>query len=280
MRGLLVAGLALLTLSPAFADEQVLYHFPSYFSFAQGDLVRDDSGNLYGVTLRDGANGQGTVFRYSPDGQYTVLHDFAGGSDGAWPTAGLIRDADGNLYGATLYGGPSNQGTVFKVAPDGTESVLYAFKGGSDGITPAGRLMRDARGNLYGTTMHGGNFSDDGVFSYGTVFRISPSGRIKTIYAFQSSNDAAVPAAGVISDSKGNLYGTTINGGPAGMGAVPIHGNHLRRDRLRQLHGIAARSNAAAARRGIRYRRRRAWRSQDPACRTESRPRRTGARHD
>jgi len=209
---------ALLTLSPAFADEQVLYHFPSYSSFAQGDLVRDDSGNLYGVTLRDGASGQGTVYRYSSDGQYTVLHDFGGGSDGAWPSAGLIRDADGNLYGATYYGGPSNQGTVFKVAPDGAESVLYAFKGGSDGANPVSRLMRDTRGNLYGTTMRGGN--TDGLAYYGTVFRIASTGRKKTIYAFQTSNDAAFPAAGLISDSKGNLYGTTIGGGPVHAGAV------------------------------------------------------------
>jgi len=219
MRRLLVAGLALLTLSPAFADEQVLYHFSSHAAFSPGDLVLDDSGNLYGVTQLDGANGLGTVFRYSPNGQYTVLHDFGGGSDGAGPVAGLIGDSAGNLYGTTPYGGPSNQGTVFKIAPNGTETVLYAFKGGSDGAYPHSRLTRDRHGNLYGTTSAGGNTGEWGV-SWGTVFRITRDGRKETIYAFQSGTDAQNPTGGVIRDAAGILYGTTMLGGATGYGAV------------------------------------------------------------
>jgi uncharacterized repeat protein (TIGR03803 family) len=210
---------SLLSLSPAFADEQVLKPFKSHAAFPPGDLVRDDSGNLYGVTQHDGANGLGTVYRYSPDGHYTVLHDFSGGSDGAHPAAGLIRDADGNLYGTTFQGGPDDQGTVFRVAADGSESVLYAFKGGSDGAYPFARLARDRRGNLYGTTSSGGN-SDGNIGYWGTVFKLAPSGRKKVIYAFNGSPDAEVPLAGVIRDKHGNLYGTTVDGGAYGWGAV------------------------------------------------------------
>jgi len=219
MRRFIMAGLALLTMSPAFADEQLLYHFSSHAAFPPGDLVLDDSGNLYGVTQLDGANGLGTVFRYSPNGQYTVLHDFGGGSDGADPAAGLIRDADGNLYGTTVSGGLTNQGTVFKIASDGTESVLYTFKGGSDGANPSGRLTRDRHGNLYGTTLTGGNTDERGN-TLGTVFKLAPDGREKVIYAFNDSPDARTPRAGVIRDAHGNLYGTTSGGGAAGWGAV------------------------------------------------------------
>jgi uncharacterized repeat protein (TIGR03803 family) len=107
------------------------------------------------------------VFRLTPDGQETVLHSFAGGSDGANPCDSLILDASGNLYGTTIGGGPNNFGTVFKVTPAGKEIVLHTFTRGSDGAYPQYGLIMDARSSLYGTTFNGGGGADDG-----TVFKI------------------------------------------------------------------------------------------------------------
>ncbi|HTT81978.1 MAG TPA: choice-of-anchor tandem repeat GloVer-containing protein, partial [Rhizomicrobium sp.] len=96
--------------------------------YPRGDLVFDASGNLYGTTYGNNSN-DGTVFEIAADGTYSVLYGFAGGSDGAHPAAGLLVDQAGDLYGTTYYGGNSNNGTVFEVASDGTESVLHQFGG-------------------------------------------------------------------------------------------------------------------------------------------------------
>jgi uncharacterized repeat protein (TIGR03803 family) len=136
------------------------------------------AGNLYGTTNYGGAYGWGVVFKLAPnpDGTWTerVLHSFTGGADGAHPTnAGLIFDANGNLYGTTAAGGADGQGVVFELAPspDGTwtESVLYSFTGGADGGYPAAGLTLDPAGNLYGTTLSGGaDFN-------GVVFKLAPN---------------------------------------------------------------------------------------------------------
>jgi len=104
------------------------------------------------------------VFKLAPDGTETVLHSFAvGPSDGYAPYAGLIADRAGNLYGTTDFGGVSGNGAVFKLAPDGTETVLYSFAGGpSDGLGPFGGLIADRAGNLYGTTAGGGASGNGG----------------------------------------------------------------------------------------------------------------------
>ena len=109
-----------------------------------------------------------------PSGTETILHTFTGGADGAYPHAGLVRDAAGNLYSTTGGGGGSTVcsdgcGTVFKVRPSGTETVLYSFTGGADGRTPYAGLLRDAAGNLYGTTYSG---APPGY--YGVAFRLTP----------------------------------------------------------------------------------------------------------
>jgi len=180
-------------------------------------LVRDAAGNLYGTTLRGGSCGGGgtcgTVFKVDKSGKETVLHMFMRHGDGTYPDAGLLLDATGNLYGTTPTGGSattcgnSGCGTVFKVDTSGTESVLYNFVGPPDGADPEAGLIRDAMGNLYGTTAGGG------AAGYGTVFKIDASGTETVLYSFTGPPDGAYPYAGLAMDASGNLYGTTREGG-------------------------------------------------------------------
>ncbi len=162
-------------------------------------------------------------------GNETVLYSFTGtNGDGAQPTAGLIMDSAGNLYGTTQFGGvtscfsdriPPGCGTVFKLDPSGNETVLHSFTGtNGDGANPAASLIMDSAGNLYGTTQFGGVTScSSGSFvppGCGTVFKLDPSGHETVLYSFTLTNgDGANPAAGLIMDSAGNLYGTTQLGG-------------------------------------------------------------------
>ena len=180
-------------------------------------LIRDSSGNFYGTTSGGGTSGKGVVFKLALTGKETVLHNFKGGTtDGAVPTAGLIRDSAGNLYGTTLYGGASHKGVVFKLALTGKETVLHSFKGApTDGENPAARLIRDSSGNFYGTTQAGGA-SNDGV-----VFKLALTGKETVLHSFKGGTaDGKFPFAGVIRDSVGNLYGTAGLGGASNNGVV------------------------------------------------------------
>ena len=212
-------------------SETVLYSFAGGTdgAYPEAGLIRDGSGNFYGTTNGGGnsgcdGEGCGTVFGLAPDGTETVLHVFAGGtSDGSIPVAGLIMDKSRNLYGATVSGGSDANcyyltgcGTVFKLAPDGIETVLYAFEGGSDGGNPYGGLIVDKSGNLFGTTEYGGT---GGIVSAGTVFEVTPDGHETVLWNFcseQSCEDGEFPLAGLIRDKAGNLYGTTAWGGVTG----------------------------------------------------------------
>jgi uncharacterized repeat protein (TIGR03803 family) len=184
-------------------------------------LLQDAQGNLYGTTS-EGGNVLGVVFRLDTTGQETVLHNFAGGkSDGLGPLASLIRDVQGNLYGTTQDGGNStcNQGRycgmVFKLSSAGKLTALHAFTGGADGSNPSGELIRDARGNFYGTAMAGGNpnCSFGSFKGCGTVFEITKTGKFTLLYSFKGGKDGANPVAGLVRDGSGNLYGTTYSGG-------------------------------------------------------------------
>lgn len=137
-------------------------------------LVRDREGNLYGTTFFGGAYGFGTVFKVDTTGKEIVLHSFSGTGDGASPSADLVLDSRGNLYGTTFYGGAYGFGTVFKVHKTGKETVLYSFVANGDGICPWAGLVRDAKGNLYGTTSFDYIQSDGSVSGYGTVFKLTP----------------------------------------------------------------------------------------------------------
>lgn len=193
-------------------------------------LLIDGSENLYGTTLEGGATGCytgcGTVFRLAPDGTETVLYSFKAGTDGDYPYAGVIADTSGNLYGTTSEGGGSacnglGCGTVFKLAPDGTETVLYSFQGGTDGANPVDDLIWDASGNLYGTTVNGGSIKSCNFHvGCGTVFKLTPNGTETVLFAFKRETDGENPQGGVTADNSGNLYGTTLNGGSNNNGVV------------------------------------------------------------
>jgi uncharacterized repeat protein (TIGR03803 family) len=184
-------------------------------------VVRDAAGNLYGTASGGGAYNLGTVFKLDPAGTLTVLHNFTGGTDGANPFAGVTLDGKGNLYGTAIYGGDLNCGggsgcgTVFRVDGSGKFSVLYAFTGGNDGGIPyVGSLLLDSAGNLIGTTIGGGTYGQ------GTIFKVHPDGSETTLYSFTGGRDGGEPYSGLIVDGQGNLKGTTLEGGSAGIGTV------------------------------------------------------------
>ena len=161
--------------------ETVLYAFTGGADGGQpflGYLLRDAKGNLYGTTVRGGASSCsslcGVVFKLDKSGKEKALYGFTGGTDGANPYAGLVGDAEGNLYGTTNQGGASGEGTVFMLDKAGNETVLHTFTGtGGDGAYPFDGLVRDARGNLYGTANSGGA---NGCFGSGCgiVFMLTP----------------------------------------------------------------------------------------------------------
>jgi len=188
-------------------------------AWPSGGLIEDRAGNFYGTTLGGGTYGYGTVFKLAPDGTETVLYPFAGEGDGGNPMAGLIQDKSGNLYGTTSSGGAYHGGTVFKLAPDGTETVLHAFGHTTgDGAYPSSDLILDEQGNLYGTTSEGGTDRCVGYqnqpIGCGTVFKLAPDGTETVLYAFRGLHgDGSVPDGGLIRDKAGNLYGTTAAGG-------------------------------------------------------------------
>ena len=240
----LTAFLGFLT-APAFAasKEKILYSFCSVNLCADGEgpdagLIFDTNGNLYGTAYAGGTYDDGIVFELVPNkDQWSeeVLHVFGtNNNDGAWPTAGLILDKDGNLYGTTWDGGAyGNAGLVFELVPNHgkwTEKLLHSFnQNGKDGFYPYAGLIPDTARNLYGTTYFGGAYSC-GTYSCGTVFELIPNhGKWteKLLHSF-NGNDGANPEAALMMDPAGNLYGTTQQGGTYGKGTVfeliPNHG--------------------------------------------------------
>ena len=175
-------------------------------------LVQGTDGNFYGTTTTGGADNKGTVFKITPSGTVTVLHSFAGPpNDGNGPTAGLIQASDGNFYGTTEFGGSNGTGTVFKITPSGTVTILYSFAC-TDGCSPRGGLIQASDGNFYGTT-------SNGTHATGTVFRITPSGTVTFLYSFHCT-DGCYPLGGLVQGSDGNFYGTTSLGGASNKGTV------------------------------------------------------------
>ena len=179
----------------------VLHNFTGYPSDGRNPyagLIRDTVGNLYSTTEAGGSGGNsgyGTVFKVDTSGTETVLYSFCSVSrcdDGAYPAAGLFRDTTGDLYGTTyLGGGTSADGTVFKLSKDGTETVLYSFDGGLDGCYPDGGLLRDKAGNFYGTTQ------ECGAYTYGTVFKLSKTGKKTVLHRFHGGQTGHIPRAQV-----------------------------------------------------------------------------------
>lgn len=197
-----------------------------------GTLITDGKGNLYGTTIaggtgsckdETGVTGCGTLYKITTAGVETVIYSFEGPSsskkDGWGPNGALVRDSEGNIYGTALAGGSqkctesspyTGCGIVFKVTSAGTESVLYNFKGGSDGNFPFGGLVADSAGNLYGTTTDEQDASQEG-----TVFKITTSGTKTVLYRFTEADriDGLEPLGGLVIGSSDDLYGTASLGG-------------------------------------------------------------------
>jgi uncharacterized repeat protein (TIGR03803 family) len=181
-------------------------------------LVMDAAGNLFGTTLAGGAGGGctdynppgcGTVFEIAAGGQETILHAFTGG-DGANPSAGLLLDSAGHLYGSALEGGSHDYGTLFELSSAGKFKVLHNFSGsGLDNGYPYDGLTADNAGNLYGTT----EWHPFGAATFGTVFKFDrKTEALDTLFTFDLM-DGGYPVAGLLRDPSGNLYGTTLSGG-------------------------------------------------------------------
>ncbi len=196
-------------------------------------LITDSSGNLYGTTFYGGdlgcpsGIGCGVVYSMDTSGNETVLYNFSGGTDGWLPNTFLTRDRAGNLYGVTVNGGNSADcagngcGVVFKLDVRLQETPVYTFTGGADGAAPNGALLRDAKGNLYGTTFAGGDLScsNASTVGCGVAFLVTPGGQEKVLHTF-TGPDGANPTMGFVADTKGNGYSTTQYGGTSNMGTV------------------------------------------------------------
>ena len=188
-----------------------------------GRLILDGTGNLFGTTSAGGIYGYGTAFEMAPDGTETVLYNFGNSpGDGQNPSAGLIFDGAGNMYGTTVNGGAFGGGTAFELSPQENrccrEAPVYNFGNGNDGRNPQSELVMDAAGNFYGTTANGGTNSG------GMIFELSPQEnrccREAPVYNFGGSGDGKNPYGGVVFDALGNLYGTTVNGGANSAGTA------------------------------------------------------------
>jgi uncharacterized repeat protein (TIGR03803 family) len=203
----------------------VLYSFTGAAdgAYPESGLTLDGAGNVYGTTEAGGSgnfncSGCGTVFKVSGVGNETVLHSFTGKLDGAIPLFGsLFRDPAGNLYGTTSTGGANGGGTAFRLSPNGRQISIAFPNGTGPGFSAAG-LTPDAAGNAYGTTQYRGTGCPP--YGCGTVFKISHTGKITIVHSFQSGTDGANPIADLVRDSAGNLYGTTLDGGPSNAGTV------------------------------------------------------------
>ena len=181
-------------------------------------MIQASDGNLYGTTTQSGINGVGTVFRMTPSGALTTLHEFTG-TDGVAPTTALVQGNDGDFYGVTTSGGANGIGTIYKITPSGSFTSLHSFSG-SDGASPQfGRWIQASDGNFYGTTTRGGSNN------LGTVFKMDPlvdpedASPVTTVHSFAGS-DGSWPFAGIMEASDGNFYGTTAIGGASGVGTV------------------------------------------------------------
>ncbi len=193
-------------------------------SASAGRLTLDGKGNLYGVTTVGGAHNDGVVFELTR-GQagWTLLplYSFQDQPDGALPYGGVILDKAGNLYGTTYYAGANDVGTVYELEQNSggwSETILYNFKGGTDGSSPIGGLVPDKSGNLYGTTSDGGTSG-----GFGVIFGMKNSGgkwAEAVVYRFPGAPGLSLAYNGMASSRDGNFYGATVHGGPANDGAI------------------------------------------------------------
>lgn len=212
--------------------ETVLYNFCAKSGCSDGSypewLTQASDGNFYGETYGGGAKGDGTIFKITSSGQFTPLYSFCAQTscgDGSFPQSALVQASDGDFYGTTVVGGAHNQGTIFKVSTSGVLTTLYSFcskSGCTDGAAPYIGLLLASDGNFYGTTAFGGT-SKSCNGGCGTVFKITSSGVLTTLYSFctqAACADGSTPQGLLLQASDGNFYGTTDSGGAAMAGTA------------------------------------------------------------
>lgn len=182
--------------------------------YPYGGLTLGTDGNFYGTTFGGGILSYGTVFKMTPDGTLTTLYTFTDGTDGALPTAPPVEGADGNFYGTTCgaCNGATGLGTIYKITPSGTFTVLYQFDN-THGAYPTDPLTLGADGNFYGTAQNGGANGE------GVIFKITATGKLTVLYNFDGTH-GRVPLGPLVQGTDGNFYGTTGTGGASGVGGV------------------------------------------------------------
>jgi uncharacterized repeat protein (TIGR03803 family) len=194
------------------ATERVIFNFTTATGYFPSGVIRDAAGNLYvatdsGGSNQDCTNGCGNILKLSPPGKSTGLYTFPVVPPNHAPDSStLVRDATGNLYGATSYGG-ADLGSVFVLTSAGVEKTLHNFTAGNDGYYPFGGVTMDSAGNLYGTTLFGGGTACGGG-GCGIIWRVTTSGIETILYSFTGGSDGREPEASPILDAAGNLYGT------------------------------------------------------------------------
>lgn len=228
----ILLGITLARISEAQAYKEVINAgTPAVYPY--GAFVADTSGNLYATFSNGGTSscffyGCGAIYKWDPGThkQPAMLYSFTGSSDGAGPESHLAIDAQGNLYGAATYAGNLSDcngqgcGTIFEVSPSSsgswTETTLYAFGGGDDGLTPEAVTL-DSHGNIFGVTKDGGGYSCPGGQQCGIAFELSPNSSgdwtKTTLHAFTGGTDGGIPSGPLLIDANGNLFGTTDLGG-------------------------------------------------------------------
>jgi uncharacterized repeat protein (TIGR03803 family) len=193
------------------AQESVLYNFlPTSAQIPTGPVLLN-GGKLYGAA--SGTTSGGLVYQLGTSSGLAMLYQFTGGTDGAEPFQGLIRNKAGNLYGTTEDGGTSGVGTIFMLDPAGNKTTLHNFTG-PDGAYPSGPLLMDATGNLYGVTREGG------TSLIGTLFELDTNNNLTVLYSFIGGSQGAYPSGNLFRDGAGNFYGTTEQGGGSKDGTV------------------------------------------------------------
>ncbi|PSR56768.1 hypothetical protein AHMF7605_26365 [Adhaeribacter arboris] len=192
----------------------VLHNFngTSRGGWPTGNLVLGNDGNYYGLTTSAGANQLGTVFKITPTGAFTLLHTFELATGGT-PVGSLVKGKDGNFYGVTTAGGDNYSGTIFRITAKGIYKVLHHYGFDAIGDTPKRSLILGKDGNLYGTTMNGGDWFN------GTIYKVTPNGTVSALHAFSPTEDGG-RASGLMQASDGYLYGMNEIGGPQGDGVI------------------------------------------------------------
>jgi uncharacterized repeat protein (TIGR03803 family) len=208
-------------ITPAGAESVVYFFTGAGDGGSPNDLLQGSDGNFYGaaalggvVNSSCGSQGCGVVFRLSPSGTLTTLYAFTGGAADGAEAAYVIQGTDGNLYGDTVYGGQSDNGTVFELTLSGTETILHSFAGGDDGAIPFAPLTEGSDGNLYGTTQYGGTYGNGVIFSIQLGPIPAGTSNEAVLHAFVgNTSEGANPATAMTQGTDGNFYGTTNSGG-------------------------------------------------------------------